>query len=334
MISPSDAALILPPGVGRLDWLAARREGIGGSDIATLIGFNTMSSGYELWLDKTGQLPLVDEQSEDAEMGALLEPVVRDRFARVHRLAVEPAGMWRSVRWPWMLANPDGLCSDGAGYEGKTCTVFKAHEWANGQISDRAELQAQWCMAVTGLPAWHVACLIGGQRNVYRHVDRDDDLIEHLVELSGRWWRTHVEARVEPAADGSTACTEILKKRYPTAVADLEVEIEPDAAAELVAAKQQALEAEKAAKKAHEAVKNRARQLIGGGEFLVSEGRTVAACSPIESLAMKRLEAERPELVAEYTRPVKAEVFDVEAFRVEQPEIWAEFRQRRLTFNS
>lgn len=334
MISPSDATLILPPDTPRLDWLAARRQGLGGSDAPTLIGFNTLSSGFELWLDKTGRIPLVDEQSEDAEMGALLEPVVRDRFARKTGLAIEPAGMWRSVRWPWMLANPDGLCNDGYGYEGKTCTVFKAHEWDNGQVADRAELQAQWCMAVTGLPGWHVACLIGGQRNVYRTVERDDELIEHLVDISGRWWRTHVEADIEPSADGSTACTDILAKRYPTAIKDLEVEIDGDAADELAAAKAAALEAEKAATKAHEAVKNRARQLLGKAEFLVSGGRTIAAWSPIEALSMKRLEAERPELVAEYTRPVKEEKFDVEAFRAEQPEVWAEFRRRRLTFNS
>lgn len=334
MINPSDATLILPPGANRLDWLAARRRGIGGSDIATLIGFNTMSSPFELWLDKTGQLPLVDEQSEDAEMGTLLEPVVRDRFARIHRLTVTPAGMWRSVRWPWMLANPDGFCSDGTGYEGKTTTVFKAHEWADGQVSDRAELQAQWCMAVTGLPGWWVACLIGGQRNVYRHVGRDEDLIGQLVDLSGRWWSTHVEGGTEPAADGSAACTEILKERYPTAVEDLEVEIDEAAATELAAAKAAALEAEKAAKAAHEAVKNRTRQLIGSGQLLVSGGRTVATWAPIEALALKRLEAERPDLMAEYTRPVKEVAFDVEAFRVEHPQVWAEFRQRRLTFNS
>lgn len=334
MVNPSDATRILPPHPPRLNWLAARRKGLGGSDAPTLVGFNTMSSGFELWLDKTGRIPLVDEQTEDAEMGTLLEPVVRDRFARVTGLTVEPAGMWRSTRWPWMLANPDGLCSDGYGYEGKTCTVFKAHEWDTGQVSDRAELQAQWCMAVTGLPGWHVACLIGGQRNVYRTVERDDELIGHLVDVSGRWWRRHVEADIEPPADGSTACTDILRDRYPTATANLEVEIDVEVADELAAAKQAALEAEKAATKAHDAVKNRARQLIGDGEFLVSGDRTVAAWSPIEALSMKRLEAERPELVAEYTRPVTAEVFDVEAFRTEQPAVWAEFRRRRLTFNS
>ena len=216
-IHPADALQILPPGVDRQSWLAERRTGIGGSDVSALVGLSRWTSRVELWEDKTGRLPLVDEASEEAEMGTLLEPVVRDRFARVHQVRVDLCGMLRSQRWPWMLANPDGLITDKrVGYEGKTCTIWKAHEWGdpdNPLVPDHAELQAQWCMAVTGWDAWWVACLIGGQRNVYRHVERDDELIGDLVEISREFWNRNVLDDAEPDVDGSRGCADFLKAR-------------------------------------------------------------------------------------------------------------------------
>jgi len=334
-IDPANAVQILPPGVARANrqlWLAARRTGIGGSDISTLVGLNRWSSRYELWLDKTGQLPLVDEQSEAAEMGLLLEPVVRDRFARAQHLTVTPAGTLRSTRWPWMLANPDGMCSDGDGYEGKTCSMWQAHEWAHGQTADHAELQAQWGMAVTGLAGWWVAVLIGGQRNTYRHVDRDNTLIGELVAISDRFWTRHVQPRIEPDADGTAACTDILNARYPQPEPGVEIQVNDETADQLADAKTRAANAEKTARREHEQIKNRARQLIGSGERLVAGERVVATWTHIEALNMGRLTADHPDLVEQYTVPVKTDEFNVDAFRVEQPDIYKAYRQRRLHF--
>ena len=36
-------------------WLAARRSGIGGSDIAAICGLSPYQTPYDVWLDKLGQ---------------------------------------------------------------------------------------------------------------------------------------------------------------------------------------------------------------------------------------------------------------------------------------
>lgn len=331
-IDPDIAVEILPYGTDRGRWLAARRLGLGGSDASTLVGLNMYESRTELWEDKTGNLPLVDEQSEEAEMGTLMEPVVRERFARVHGLTVRTVGMLRSVQWPWMLANPDGLCSDGAGYEGKTCSVFQAIGWADGQVPDHAELQAQWCMAVTGLSRWHVACLIAGQRNVYRLVERDENLIADLVQISRDFWHTNVLAGQPPAVDGSAACTTFLSQHYPRALVDEAVEVDTATREELVLAKEKAAQAEKDAKRDHDEVKNRARRLIGDRTRLECDGETVATWAHIDKLDTKRFQAGQPELAAQYTRPVEHVELDVAALKADHPEIYAAYRQRQLRF--
>lgn len=329
-IDPDIAVQILPPGADRPLWLAARRAGIGGSDVSTVVGLNRWSSRYELWLDKTGRLPLVDEQSEAAEMGTLLEPVVRDRFARVHHLAVHPVGTLRSVRWPWMLTNPDGLCSDNNGYEGKTCSVWMAHEWDRGQTADHAELQAQWSMAVTGLTGWWVAVLIGGQRNEYRRVDRDQELIDELVRISGQFWREHIIADTPPAVDGSTACTGLLRDRYPLADDEHIVEVAPADRDEITTLREKTLAGEKAAAADADTVKNRVRVLMGSAEQLMCGEQEIATWRNTGQFCEARFRQKHPELAARYLTNV--EVVDAERLAADHPELYRAFRARVLTF--
>lgn len=333
-IDPADAVQILHPGANRYEWLLARRSGLGGSDASALVGLSDYTSPFELWEDKTGKLPLVDEQSEAAEMGTLLEPVIRDRFARVHELVVRPTGMLRSARFPWMLANPDGICSDGYGYEGKTCSLWKAHEWGTEQdplIPDHAELQAQWCMAVTGLAGWWVACLIGGQRNVSRFVQRDDDLIGDLVLISRDFWHNNVLADVQPPVDGGKACTALLTERYGLSDPGAEVvEIPAVVRDELVAERERATAAEKKAEKAHEAVKNRVRMLLGPSERLVCDDTTVWTWQHTDRFKHAAFRKACPELWAKYQKP--ATVLDVDALATAEPEIYRQFCTRELRF--
>jgi putative phage-type endonuclease len=333
-ISPYDALQVLPYGADRQLWLANRRRGIGGSDVSTLVGLNQYMSRYELWEDKTGRLPIVDEPSEPAEMGILLEPVVRDRFASVLGVQVRVSGMLQSQRWPWMFANPDGLCSDGNGYEGKTCSLWKAHEWGSADeplVPDHAELQAQWCMAVTGLPGWHVACLIGGQRNVYRFVARDDELIADLVAISGDFWQEHVEADVAPAVDGSGSITELLNNRFSMPDPSLTAEIDPEDWARLAKARDVADTNLKAAQLSAAEVRNQIRQLMGTAERLrVGDGNTVATWKKVNKFAVAKFRTAHPDLASKYLHQIDA--IDQSRVAAEHPDIYREFCVRELRF--
>ena len=49
----------------RAAWLAERRSGIGGSDIAAILGLSPWKTAVDVWLDKTGQRE--DDTVGDAE---------------------------------------------------------------------------------------------------------------------------------------------------------------------------------------------------------------------------------------------------------------------------
>lgn len=64
----------------RTEWLMDRQKGIGGSDVATILGLNKWKAPYQLWLEKTGQIEIEESDSEPAYWGNVLEEVVAKEF--------------------------------------------------------------------------------------------------------------------------------------------------------------------------------------------------------------------------------------------------------------
>lgn len=66
--------------MSREEWLLSRQKGIGGSDAAVVLGLSKWKTPFELWLEKTGQVLLDDEQSDAAYFGTILEDIVAKEF--------------------------------------------------------------------------------------------------------------------------------------------------------------------------------------------------------------------------------------------------------------
>ena len=152
--------------------------------------------------------------------GRLMEPVITREFVRRTGLAVTPMrSMLQATNWPWMLADLDGLVEDpqrGRGvFEVKTASAYKQDQWAEDRCPDSYLLQINHYMAVTGLSFAVICVLIGGNKLQWLTVDRDDELIASLVELEHRFWN-HVLTQSPPPVDGSTACAEMLSRKYPS----------------------------------------------------------------------------------------------------------------------
>ncbi|QFS37627.1 YqaJ viral recombinase family nuclease [Burkholderia cepacia] len=208
--------------LSREDWLAVRRTGIGGSDAAAAVGLNPYMSLLELWLDKTGRAdglpgPDPNDTSSPTYWGTLLEPIVAASYTkqtgnRVRRVNA----VLRHPTIPFMLANLDreivGV-PDVQILECKTAGEFGARLWREG-VPEYVQIQVQHQLAVTGKSAAHVAVLLCGQALEVHRIERDDALIERLVELEARFWR-FVESDTPPPADGSESADRALRHLYP-----------------------------------------------------------------------------------------------------------------------
>ncbi|MDH6351889.1 lambda-exonuclease family protein [Brevibacillus sp. 1238] len=200
------------------EWLQWRKKGIGGSDAGAVAGFSKYRSPVVVWLEKTGKAEASQEESQAARFGRKLEPIVADEFAERTGLKIEPIyEMLAHEDYPFMLANLDRLIHmDGelGVLECKTADKYLAAEWDEEKMPDHYYLQVQHYLAVTGLKFAYIAVLIGGNDFRYKRIDRNDEVIAHLIKIESDFWNL-VEEDIPPAVDGTESTTEMIRQLYP-----------------------------------------------------------------------------------------------------------------------
>jgi putative phage-type endonuclease len=201
----------------RAAWLEERRAGIGGSDAAAVVSLHPWKSPLQLYLEKRGELPQSEEETEAMFWGKALEEPIARRYCEVTGRKVRRQPIRKSGKHPWMLANIDRqIIGEPRGpgvYEGKTSNPWTKIDGLEG-LPDHYYLQLQHYLAVTGYEWGSCGILIGGQRFLWFDVERDQSTIGVLVEAEREFWR-RVELGDPPPADGSDATREMLKLLYP-----------------------------------------------------------------------------------------------------------------------
>ncbi|MBL4879635.1 MAG: YqaJ viral recombinase family protein [Hyphomonas sp.] len=214
--------LVSTKDLSRNDWLDVRKRGIGSSDSSAAIGLNPYKSPLELWLEKTNRdqglaKPNSDDDTAPVFWGVILEPVVASQYQRRTGNKVRKVNaVLQHQEHPWMLANIDREVVGSAEVqilECKTAGINGARLWRDG-VPKYVEVQVMHQLAVTGKQAADVAVLLGGQQlEVYR-IERDEILIQNLIELEQQFWR-YVETDTPPPADGSDSADQALRLLYP-----------------------------------------------------------------------------------------------------------------------
>lgn len=210
------------------DWHERRRQGVGASEVAAVLGRSPWASPYSTWCRKVGLIP-PDDASDAAQFGKDLEPITAAWFHR--RTGLYVAGeqmMLTHPEHPWARATVDGLVYDGGP---RTVDGYGANDalgvlelkftgqspWV--ELPEHHRLQVQWQLFVSGLErGWLAAFHTGFGRlrfQVYE-VERDDELLAEIVPEVAQFWTGHVLAGCPPPLDGSDATTEALKAVHAT----------------------------------------------------------------------------------------------------------------------
>lgn len=250
-------------------WLAARRAGIGGSDVAAILGVNRYRSALEVWAEKCGyEIPR--EESEAAGHGHGLEGYVLAELAAASGVAIDRLEnvTRRHPSVEWAFYSPDGAAWDDCACEGvlpeaKTVGGWASLDWEDG-IPAYYWPQVQHGLWVTGLWRALVGVLRGGPYAInfrWSWVERDPRYVEECVPALARFWRSVVD-REPPAPDGSDSAAKAIKAMFPESIREEPIEL-PGALAD-EAAEHDALKAEMAAldQRARE-INNRARLALG-----------------------------------------------------------------------
>ncbi|MDD7290360.1 MAG: YqaJ viral recombinase family protein [Veillonella caviae] len=284
------------------DWLKARKLGLGGSDMAAVLGVSKWKSPIDIWLDKTSD-KVENVESEPMYWGNILESVVADEFAKRTGMKVRQNNFTlQSEEYPYLLANIDReIVGVDAGLECKTANAFKREEWEGDNVPDAYYIQCQHYMAVTGKSSWWIACLLGGNTFYYKEIKRNEEVINAIISVGAEFWEL-VKSNTMPAPDGSDACSEAIKKLYPNSNGesvelpigyDVTIQEYLNAKADMDEAKDRKQELENIIK---DYMKN--NEIATCGDHVI----TWRTSKPRESFDSKRFKQDHPDMYAEYVK--------------------------------
>lgn len=199
------------------DWHLFRSEGLGGSDIGTVLGFNNFKSPYQLWLEKTGQLEPDDISKKVAiQVGNELEDLVARIFTQETGIRVQKDNKsYFKDDKPFLHANIDRkIIGENALLECKTTGAHNKAQWEGDNVPASYLLQVQHYLNVLDYDYAYIAVIIGNFDFQYKRIERDQELIDLVEERATKFWLENVKQGIPPEIDGSTSTKESLDQLY------------------------------------------------------------------------------------------------------------------------
>jgi putative phage-type endonuclease len=290
-------------------------QGIGGSDIAALLGLSPYKSPLALWAQKVGHPVRKPIEGVHLRFGQFVEPFVALEYERItglHTVEHTPPLLHPDnefmyghldrlvVPSPETPAVVDGVVTAETLLECKTTSIFNKDEWGqegSDQVPNAYLLQCAWYMAITGCARADIAVLLGNQDFRLYRIHRDEKLEGLMIDQAKRFWFDHVLARVPPEPQTIND----VKLLFPQEQPNQSVEASPDVVDALQQLKElqntsQALE-EKA-----EAIKIKIMQAMGQAERLSLNGQVLAtwkSTRPTQRIDTQAIKTRYPEIANE-----------------------------------
>lgn len=221
-------------------WLKIRKQGIGGSDVAAVLGISPWTSPFMLYQDKTNDEASSDGETVAMKAGKSLEGLIIRLLERKFGVPVNPAHEMACIaEKPFVMGNPDAfmMCINGKNriVEIKTVNARIADdEWGEGRVPPHYETQVRQYMAVYDDECDDTAYIVAlpisegeramaamfmefsenltednldlfedqfGSKLIIRTLERDKEYEQALIEAETEFWEQHITAKVPPKAD-------------------------------------------------------------------------------------------------------------------------------------
>lgn len=323
-------------GLSEEDWLGYRRQGIGGSDVAAIMGVSPFATLRDLYNDKCGNPDVI--QTEDnwvaKEVGHRLEDLVAKIFAyktgykvfAVRKLFRHPFHSFMQANVDFFVELPDGSI---AILECKTTNYNSKEKWNDGAVPVNYEWQCCHYMAVMNLSCAYIACLYGNNENefVYRRIDRDEVIEADMIEMEAHFWNEYVLGRIEPPyTESGDLVLESIRRHYgeldptvdavilPTSMA-VKLEQYLDLAAQKSLLSQQIKELDEQMKIAYapivDVMKTSCSAVCVFGSNTYEVRNKPVFRTSISKDKLQKLEETHPDLYSEYTETTEGRRFSV-----------------------
>lgn len=193
--------------------LKKRKLGIGGSDVAAILGIKCFKTAVEIWEDKIN--PEVEEvvlrpDDHTAPMywGKVFERPIIDAYKVTEMNDVtygDTLDQFHHPDCPWLIANIDGVSNTKEHgeiiLEAKFCMFDRDDEWGESgtdEIPVKYMCQVQHYMHVLDMPMAHVSALVMYKHIVYE-VKRDEEYYtKKILPKLKHFWFENVLKKVAP----------------------------------------------------------------------------------------------------------------------------------------
>lgn len=252
------------------EWDSLRANGLGGSEVAAIVGLSPWVSRFALYHRKVGT---IGKQAVNSGMdwGHRLEGVVLDAFEERHPGLVRDVGTYCHAERSWQIANPDALL-DGEPVDAKTADKNDAWKWGpsgTDEIPAYYRCQLIHYGDVLGKHRGHIALLLGGNDFRTYSIEWSEDEAAWLRDEAARFWQDVLD-RNPPDIDSHDATYQAVREMHPE-IDGTDVEIDPELARNFAFTKQLA----DSAVDEHREVKARVLAAMGQARIALADGTPV-----------------------------------------------------------
>lgn len=190
---------------GTLEWREWRRGGIGGSDVAAILGLSPFENATRADLLREKLTGAQRETNFSMRRGTRLEPIARRMFEELTGINWEPiCGEDEHAVWP--KVSLDGINADWSEIVEIKCANWQTHEmWLHGFVPDYYLVQMQWQMMIVGCARCHAVCFNNAkqfppsQHLAYTVVEADAERQAVLLEAAEEFWNEVLSHKQEPS---------------------------------------------------------------------------------------------------------------------------------------
>ena len=287
------------------EWIERRKQGVGGSDVAAIMGLSPWRTPAEVWLEKTGRVEPDDISDKPyVAFGNIMEPLVGRWYSERHpdRRVRRVNAICQSIARPWAQASLDYEVMDpGCGYGVlEIKTARSAADWHDG-VPLYYQTQIYHYMTVTGRTFADVAVFFRDTCEFAEwRVEYDESDANAIIGAVDDFWANYVHDDVMPAVVGTAGEASALTEYYGTAKGGI-VGCDSVEAVQAIADYQSAADLEKRAKAEKTAAAAKLAAIIGENKGIETDvARVTWVRSESERFDSKRFKTEHPDLWGQY----------------------------------
>ena len=184
--------------MNREQFLLDRKKGIGGSDVASILGVSPFRTALEVYHDKTSPELYLDEPTEDMQRGVRVEKYILQEYAERNEVQLNtniPTIVDQEC--PFMRANIDAkVVGQNVVIEAKS-TKAPTSSWEKG-IPEYYKAQVAYYAMLTDAEYVEVPVLFSGWKYACFTYWRDAEYEANIKEAVINFWNNHIVKNIPP----------------------------------------------------------------------------------------------------------------------------------------